>query len=193
MLGFWFVSSQFSITLPLRAADVAGDGILSFLFGLNTAITVILSYPLLRFTEKRFTPRQSVIAGLALHAIAFLGLANARGRLDLLGCVALIAIGMLIARPGLQSLTVDLADQRAIGSYLGVNSLSLGIGGALGSLGGGALYDLGDRLSLPALPWLVFTGLALATALSLARLVGDRRPVLRESTHISGGKHAHPA
>lgn len=177
LLGFWFVSSQFSITVPLRAADIAGDGVLSLLFGLNTAITILLSYPLLRFTEKRLTPRQSVIVGLALNGVAYAGLAVARDRIDLLGCVALIAIGVLIARPGLQSLTVDLSDQRSLGSYLGVNSLSLGIGGALGSLGGGLLYDLGDRFEIAALPWLVFAGLAITTAIGLTRCVGDRRAI----------------
>ncbi|MGH2549028.1 MAG: MFS transporter, partial [Thermomicrobiales bacterium] len=173
LLGFWFVSTQFSITVPLRAADIAGDGVLSLLFGLNTAITILLSYPLLRFTEKRLSPRQSVVAGLLMNGVAYIGLAFAQSRIDLLGCVALIAIGMLIARPGLQSLTVDLADQRSIGSYLGVNSLSLGIGGAIGSIGGGLLYDLGDRFDIAALPWLVFAGLSILTAFGLARFVGD--------------------
>ncbi|CAN5526438.1 MFS transporter [soil metagenome] len=175
LLGFWFVSSQFSITLPLRAADIAGDGVLGLLFGLNTAITIVFSYPLLRFTEKRFSPRQSVIVGLLVNGVAYVGLAFARNRIDLLGCVGLIAIGMLIARPGLQSLTVDLSDQRAIGSYLGVNALSLGIGGAIGSIGGGLLYDLGDRFDLAALPWLVFGGISTLTAFGLARFATDRR------------------
>jgi len=74
-----------------------------------------------------------------------------------------------------------------------VNSLSLGIGGAIGSLGGGALYDLGERLGMAALPWFVFTGLAVVTALSLARLVGDRRLEPRESNPIGGGGQTLPA
>lgn len=181
LLGFWFVTAQATITIPLRATDIAGDGVLKLLFGLNTVITIVLGYPLLRVLEKRLSPRQSVVAGLICHAVAFAGLAIAADRYQLLACAGLIALGMLIAKPGVLALTVDLADQRALGSYLGMNALSIGIGGAAGSFGGGALYDLGDRFEVAALPWIVFAGLSALTAICLARLVGDSRRTVDES------------
>jgi DHA1 family multidrug resistance protein-like MFS transporter len=188
LLGFWFVSAQATITIPLRATDIAGDGVLKLLFGMNTVVTIVLGYPLLRILEHRLSPRQSVVAGLICHAVAFAGLAVARDRYQLLSCAGVIALGMLVAKPGVQSLTVDLADQRALGSYLGVNSLSLGIGGALGSIGGGFLYDLGDRHEIAALPWMVFAGLSAVTAITLSRFVGDRRAVSREEPHDIPGR-----
>jgi DHA1 family multidrug resistance protein-like MFS transporter len=177
LLGYWFVTAQATITIPLRATDIAGDGVLKLLFGLNTVVTIVLGYPLLRFLEHRLSPRKSVVAGLICHMIAFTGLAVSTDRYQLLACASLIALGMLIARPGVLALTVDLADQRALGSYLGVNALFMGIGGAAGSFGGGALYDLGDRFNFAALPWLVFGGLSILTAFGLTRFVGDRRAI----------------
>lgn len=180
LLGFWFVAAQATITIPLRATDIAGDGVLKLLFGMNTVVTIVLGYPLLRLLEHRLSPRRSVVAGLICHAIAFGGLAVATDRYQLLASAGLIALGMLIAKPGVQALTVDLADQRALGSYLGMNALFIGIGGAAGSFGGGALYDLGDRFEAGALPWILFAGLSAVTAFALVRFVGDRRSITGE-------------
>jgi DHA1 family multidrug resistance protein-like MFS transporter len=189
LLGFWFVTAQATITIPLRATDIAGDGVLKLLFGLNTIVTIVLGYPLLRMLENRLSPRQSVVAGLICHIIAFTGLAMATNRYQLLACTGLIALGMLIAKPGVLALTVDLADPRALGSYLGMNALFIGVGGAVGSFGGGALYDLGERFDIAGLPWISFAVLGAITVFTLIRFVGDRRAIAHDEPHPIAGHH----
>jgi DHA1 family multidrug resistance protein-like MFS transporter len=63
-----------------------------------------------------------------------------------------------------------LADQRALGSYFGVNALALAFGGSLGHVAGGFLTDIARRIGAPALPWLTFALIGLASAIGLAML-----------------------
>lgn len=168
LAGFWFVWVQFSLSLPLRAADVAGEGALRWVFALNTGLTVLLGYALPRLAERRLRPRGTLVLGVALAALGYGGLAFVGDASALLGCVALVAVGTVLAYPSQQAVAADLADPKALGSYLGVNALALAVGGGLGNVAGGWLYDVGDRLGVPALPWLAIGGVGMATAAGLA-------------------------
>jgi MFS transporter, DHA1 family, multidrug resistance protein len=85
----------------------------------------------------------------------------------LLAAVALYVCGSLLAMPSQHTATAELANPAALGSYLGVGALSMALGGGLGNLAGGYLYDVGQALDWPALPWLVFWGVGMATAAGL--------------------------
>ena len=61
-------------------------------------------------------------------------------------------------------MVASLANPVALGSYFGVASLAVAFGGGLGNFAGGALYDVGDRLHQPALPWLIFGAIGLVAA-----------------------------
>jgi hypothetical protein len=58
---------------------------------------------------------------------------------------------------------------------------SLAVGGGLGNLGGGLLYDLGRAWGAPELPWLAFCAVGLVSAAGLGllhrRLRGRAAPV----------------
>jgi DHA1 family multidrug resistance protein-like MFS transporter len=106
----------------------------------------------------------------------------------LLLCVACFSAGALLATPSQQTVTAGLANPAALGSYFGVNSLALALGGGRGNLSGGVLYGLGQQLNTPALPWLIFCAVGGAAALGLALiergregLVGDQLSVSRPS------------
>lgn len=167
LIGFWFCWVQFSISVPLRAIDVSGEGILRWLFLLNTGMTILLGYPLLRVAEKFIATRTTLVAGIAIAAIGYATLAAAGNSIYLLASVALIALGMLLAYPTQRTLAANLSDPSALGSYLGVNALSLAIGGGIGNLGGGVLYDFGQRHDLPGLPWLIIGAIGLLSAIGI--------------------------
>jgi DHA1 family multidrug resistance protein-like MFS transporter len=61
----------------------------------------------------------------------------------------------------------QLANPAALGSYFGVGSLALALGGGIGNFAGGLLYDLGQQLAFPMLPWLTFGAVGLLTASGL--------------------------
>ena len=178
MMGYWFMWSQFSLSLPLAGRAIAGTaGIVAWLYGVNSAVTVLLGYPLPRLAARWLTPATTLTLGVALTALGMGAVAWAPTTAALLLCVFVISVGTVLVRPGEQSVAASLANPAALGSYFGAGSLSLAIGGGVGNYAGGTLYDLGQRLDRPDLPWLIVGAIGLATTVGLWRtLLTVRRP-----------------
>jgi DHA1 family multidrug resistance protein-like MFS transporter len=86
---------------------------------------------------------------------------------SLLFAVLIYSLGVVLARPCEQTVSAGLANPMALGSYFGVAALAVAFGGGLGNFAGGLLYDVGARLGLPALPWLIFAAIGLVAAAGL--------------------------
>lgn len=171
LMGYWFVAVQINISLPIMVERLTGgtDGV-GVMFALNAGMTVCLQYPLIRLLEPRLSARAILVAGVLIMA-AGIGAVGLAGNFTLLlACVACFAFGALLTRPTQQTLTAALADPQALGTYLGVSSLALAVGGGLGNGVGGWLIDLADAHAMPLLPWLVFAAVGLASATGLLLL-----------------------
>lgn len=175
LVGYWFLWVQFLISLPLAATALGGAVAASWIYALNSGMTVLLGYPALRLAERYLRPPLVLALGVALMALGYGGVALATGVPGLLACVALISCGVLLAFPSQQTVTANLANPASLGSYFGVNALALAIGGGLGNLSGGLLYDAGRRLGAPDLPWAVFLAVGLLTAAGLATISGRHK------------------
>ena len=168
LMGYWFMWVQLAISLPLVAVRIAEtDGAVSWVYALNAGLTILLQYPLLRLAERWMRPLPTLITGMGVMAGGLAGVAIAASVPALLVCVGGFSVGALLASPNLQTVTANLANPAALGSYFGVGALALGIGGSVGNFSGGLLYGLGERLNAPALPWLIFATVGLASALGL--------------------------
>jgi DHA1 family multidrug resistance protein-like MFS transporter len=163
---------QFSTTMPLAAKHLSGTAeAVAWVYAINAGMSVLLTYPLLRLAGRWLRPAAVLVRGVGLMALGLGGVALAADVPALLACVVAIALGSLLANPSQQTLATNLADPAAYGSYVGVSALALAVGGGLGNLGGGLLYDGGQALGWPGLPWLVFAAVGLLTATGLALLV----------------------
>ena len=171
LMGYWFMWVQLSISLPLAARAISGtsDGV-SWVYMLNSGLTVLLQYPLLRLAERRLRPLPILTLGMLLMAAGLGAVALARTVPALLLCVAFFSVGALLAWPSQQTVTAGLANPTSLGSYFGVNALALAIGGGLGNYSGGLFYGLAEQLRLPALPWMVFSAVGAGAALGLTLL-----------------------
>jgi len=184
MAGHWFMSTQFFLTLPLATVAVAGTvEAVAWVTAINSAVTVLLGYPLPRFCEPRLGATGSLVVGVAGTAVGLLAIGFAPHVGALLAAVFLFSLGTTLVRPNEQTVAASLADRSALGSYFGVAALSIAIGGGLGNVAGGYLYDIGQRLDQPALPWLVcaLVGFASAAGLRLSMrepAVAAERPVV---------------
>ncbi len=176
LMGYWFMWVQLSISLPLAAKNVSGTAdAVSWVYAINSGMTILLQYPLVRLVSRWLRPMAILVLGMALMALGLGGVALAGTVPALLGCVVLFATGALLATPSQQTVTAELASPAALGSYFGINSLALAVGGGAGNLSGGLLYDVGRRLDFPHLPWLVFCGVGLMAAAGLALMLMPER------------------
>jgi MFS family permease len=123
-MGYWFMWVQLSIALPLKAQAVAGTAAtVSWVYALNSVMTIVLQYPLIRLAMRRLAAGTILVLGLLLMALG-LGLVAFVGDVAaLLACVACFSLGALLVAPSQQTVTAELANPAALGSYFGVVSL----------------------------------------------------------------------
>jgi DHA1 family multidrug resistance protein-like MFS transporter len=174
--GLWFMWVQFSVVLPLQATAVTGTAdAVSWTYMINAAMSITLQYPLVRFLSRWLAPVPMLATGMALMAFGLGAIAFVHTTPLLLAAVGLYVSGSLLAMPSQQTASAELANPLALGSYFGVGALSLAFGGGIGNLAGGYLYDLGQALAWPSLPWIFFWVVGLITALGLFWLQGKLR------------------
>ena len=166
--GMWFMWVQFSVALPLQATAVTGTSdAVSWIYMINAALSITLQYPLVRGLSRWLSPVPMLAVGMVLMACGFGAIAFVQTTPLLLAAVTLYVCGSLLAMPSQQTASAELANPLALGSYFGVGALSLAVGGGVGNLAGGFLYDMGQAWQWPALPWLTFLGVGLVTGTGL--------------------------
>lgn len=171
MMLYWFLAIQINISFPLLAQRLTGDvASVGLMFAVSAGLTVALQYLLVRWLERRWTPAQVLVAGVVLMSLATGAIGLVSGFAAFLACVAAFSIGAVMTRPTQQTLIADMADARALGTYLGVSSLSLAVGGGIGNIAGGWLTDVAATRHWPWLPWSVFCAIGLASAFGLSAL-----------------------
>ena len=194
LTGYWFAWTQFSLTITLAATDIAGtDSAVAWIYAVNTAITVGLGLFLPRLLERWCAPVDLLAWGTLVLSIGLAAVGFAQDTMTVLIAAAIFSIGVVIARPGQETVTANLADPAARGTYFGVAALSLAVGGGLGNLFGGIAYDAGRDHDLQVAPWLFFAAVGLAAAAGI-RLNRQRFGVIREHRPPPGpSPHGEPA
>ena len=180
LIGYFILSTQINVAVTLKAIALAGPHATGPLYGLSAGLAVLLQYPLIRLTQRHIPLRTALVGAVTLVATSLGLMALAQSFPALLACVALYSLGTMLVFPSQQTLTAQFAPPALVGSYFGFSAISLGIGGALGSVLGGLLVDLGASVGLPALPWLTLAGIGALTALGL-------RWALRGLNHAAPG------
>ena len=175
MMLYWLLAVQFNLSFPLLAERLTGTAdSVGAMFTLSALLTVALQVPLVRRLERSLGQMQILIMGVILMALSTAALGLVQGFIGFMLCVAAFSIGAILTRPTQQTLIAGLASPVALGTYLGVSSLSLAIGGAIGNVAGGWLFDLSIARDWQSLPWLLFAGVGLCCAFGLWRTGASR-------------------
>lgn len=175
--GYWFMWVQLAISLPLAAQrfDPLSLGMITIggvasVYTINAGLTVVLQYPLLALAQRYLRPLMILTIGAGLMGVGLAAVVLAHSMAGLLGCVAVFSVGALLVQPVQQSVTAELADPSALGSYFGFSALALAFGGGLGNFAGGWLYDTAAAWGQPRLPWLTFGTVGTIVVLGLVLL-----------------------
>jgi DHA1 family multidrug resistance protein-like MFS transporter len=168
LLGYWFLWTQITLAIPLKATTIANDhAAVSWVYLVNSIMSIALQYPVMRWAEHRLAPSVTLILGIAIMAFGLGMIAFADNIILLLVCVSLYSLGGLLSSPSQQTVAANLANNAALGSYFGVAGLAIALGGGMGSFSGGTLYGLGEQWNFPATPWIVFALMGTITTLAL--------------------------
>ena len=175
MMGYWFVAVQINISFPLMVERLTGsvDGV-GAMFALSAAMTIALQYPVIGVLERRFSTSQILVLGTVIMSLGAGAIAFAIDLPTFLACIALFAFGAILTRPTQQTLIASMADDTALGTFLGFSSLALAVGGGIGNVAGGWLIDLARLQGVPMLPWGIFCAVGMASAYGLHELTRGR-------------------
>lgn len=174
LLGFYFLSIQPTITVPLQAAALVGPEAIGPIFAIQAALAMTLQLPLVRWVSRRVGPLAQVSYALLLMGCGFVAYALARDFTGLAIATGFVAVGTLLVTPVQSTVTARLAGGRG-GAYFGVGALALAFGGAFGNASGGALIDVSQRAGLPWLPWAGMASVAIVSAAGFALLQRNTR------------------
>ena len=165
MMVFWLGASQIDITYPLRVQEIYGsaDGV-GIMYTVYAVVMAVLQYPLVALASKRFSSRAAVVIGTGIITAALIATPFAADVKSFMAIVACYAVGMILARPNQQEVAVSMADTRALGMYLGVNSTAFAIGKGFGTIIGGASFDMAKKYTLENAPWYLY-GVLVGTAM----------------------------
>ena len=157
MMVFWLGASQIDITYPLRVQEIYGsaDGV-GIMYTVYAVVMAVLQYPLVALASKRFSSRAAVVIGTGIITAALIATPFAADVKSFMAIVACYAVGMILARPNQQNIAVSMADTRALGMYLGVNSTAFAIGKGFGTIIGGASFDMAKKYTLENAPWYLY-------------------------------------
>ncbi|MBP2197295.1 multidrug efflux MFS transporter MdtH [Pantoea cypripedii] len=168
LTGYYILAVQVMLMLPVMVNQVAGaPAAVKWMYAIEALLSLSLLYPLARWSEKRFRLETRLMAGLFLMTLSLLPVGLTTTLPSLFFLIAVFYLGSIIAEPARETLSASLASARARGSYMGFSRLGLALGGLIGYSGGGWMFDLGQQLSLPELPWMLLSTVGGVTLLAL--------------------------
>jgi MFS family permease len=146
--------------LPLA---MAADGFDAAHFGIVVALNgmgIVVLQPLLSPWLLRQTPALNVGGGALLMAVAMAIVALTDGLAGYVAAILVITLGEIANAASGPGLVAEIAPPALRGRYAGAFGLTFGLAFAITPLAGGALIGDGSN----ATPWILATGIALATA-----------------------------
>ncbi|WP_265457514.1 MFS transporter [Enterococcus sp. HY326] len=167
--GFWFLYSQFTLTIPLYISNFfSNDNLISMVYSLDGVLALVLQMILLGWLQKFFSLQKIFILASFILATAFFWLALGENVAFLMLFTFCFSLGVMCIIPIIDDLTATIAPNQHLATYLGFVSFGWGIGGTLGNLLGGRLFELFFQRRQIKLLWLIFLliGLGLAFAVT---------------------------
>ncbi|WP_414635452.1 MFS transporter, partial [Actinophytocola sp.] len=192
MIGFYVLSFQVYLALPLHARVVAGSQsaatvLVTVLFAVSGAVAVAGQLRVTAWLHRRWDPGRCLTVGMALIAAAFLPPLLAAGRgaggvAALLLAATLLALGTVAVYPFEMDTIVRLSGERLVATHYGFYNTVVGIGILLGNLSTGTVFDVARDAGWPQLPWAGLTLLGALCALGLHLL--DRTETSRVGASV---------
>lgn len=169
---FWFVYSQLNLSIPLYAEkQLNTESLTSTLFTLNGLIVIFFQFHLISFFEKKFTCVNILVYGMLFLALSFVSIYIISNMIGLYVFIILFTIGEILVGPSIDNAATYIAPSKSrIGGYLGFVSLGWAIGGSLGNLVGGYLFNLmNDNCYLI---WIIYSIISIITAILFNKVIG---------------------
>lgn len=187
LIGYFYLYMQLFLTIPRRMEEVTGDTSGVAIMYATISLTVIALQLRIAVWLRNVSTRfvligiGALVMGLSLFLLGFVTTIEM-----IIADGLLFAIGNMMVAPVLHDVVTLFAPVNRLGSYYGFNSFSLAIGGALSTVLGGWLYDMGSHWNAAMLPWIFCLFVGFLVCLGMYKLEISRQPQTL-CTKVRGG------
>ncbi|WNR44925.1 MFS transporter [Paenibacillus roseipurpureus] len=168
----WSLVTQLYIAVPFRMNQLASDANIGLIYSCGAIVMVLLQVPLTKLGHAYLPPFSVMSLGTLLLAGGLFTTGLSGSIVGIYAGVIAFMIGQVFLQPMMNTMVSNYAGDEQVASYFGFNSFALSLGAILGNVGGGYLYDLGDALGWPALPWVCFLLFGLVNILFMLKEQG---------------------
>lgn len=157
MIGCWILTSQLHLAVPIKVNELmASKSEIGFVYSMGAIVMVLTQIPLATLSQKKLKPFHVLALGTVLLSAGLVILGTSYLPVGIYFGVIFFTMGQVFIQPMMNNLVSIYAQKGNTASYFGFNGLALAIGGFIGNIGGGFLYELMDHPRLKILPWIVF-------------------------------------
>ncbi|MCT8139262.1 MFS transporter [Anaerobacillus sp. CMMVII] len=157
ILFVWFLVVQLYVAVPVKLQSLQLlDVNVGMIYSAGALIIVFLQVPLINRLSSRFSPTYLIGLGSSCVTLGLIILGFSSNLVGIYCSVIVFTFGQMFIQPMISKQIADIAPQTLIASYFGFNGLALAIGGMVGNLLGGMLYDLGRDIHIN-IPWVIFS------------------------------------
>ncbi|NKI75620.1 multidrug efflux MFS transporter MdtH [Dickeya sp. CFBP 2040] len=168
LTGYYILSVQVLMMLPMALYHVGKSAsVITGMYAIETLLSVFLLYPIVVWSEKRFSLATRMCIGLMLMILGLVFIGFITQTAVMLISISIFYLGSIIVEPARETLNASLAKPNARSSYMGFSRLGLALGGLMGYCGGGSLYDLGKTSGISEMPWILLGAIGLLTLSAL--------------------------
>lgn len=167
--GYFLLYTQTMLLLPLYMQTLTSDSqSIAWMFILHSGLSLIMGLGLAKKLTLYLQPQQQILSGMGLLVLSMLGLAWSHAVSAAWLSLVLFYLGLLLVEPARENLLAQLTPAQARASYTGFARMGLAIGGLIGYLAGGHLFDRAQANQTSALIFYSLGGVALSTLIILA-------------------------
>ncbi|EZH65117.1 hypothetical protein DH09_15835 [Bacillaceae bacterium JMAK1] len=168
LIPFHFIYQQLFLVYPLIGFTLTGSG--GWIFTVLTLLVVACQMTVTRLSE-RLSMVRSIQWGYLAMALGFIPLFFHLHVITVIASLIGIALGVMLIQPTFYSYTVSQAPTERFALYIGFSNLAMAIGGALGNIIGGSLYEWLNSLQLLSIYWVIFAIFAFLPIFLLQRIL----------------------
>lgn len=140
---FWFLYVQLNLVIPLYISDFTNDeSLIGMVYSLNGILVILFQYVLLNVLRKRMRTAYIICLGQFILGLSFGSLiVFTEVPFSLIVFCVLFSIGGMCVSPLIEEITVQMASEDKVATYIGFVSFGWAIGGTAGNMTGGWLYE----------------------------------------------------
>lgn len=167
--GYFLLYMQTMLLLPLHMQTLTGNSqSIAWMFILHSGLSLVMGLGLANKLTRYLQTQQQILSGLVLLVLSMIGLAWSQTLSAAWLSLGLFYLGLLLVEPARENLLAQYTPAQARASYTGFARMGLAIGGLIGYLAGGRLFDYAKTNDNSALIFYSLGGIAFLTLMILA-------------------------